>query len=127
MSHRPLMPPDTNLLQTWLALFRGINVGGHHRLPMRDLVSIFQSLGLKDSKTYIQSGNVVFRSAGSVNDKATARIVDSVEKRHAFRPHIHMMPAEDLFAVIQASPFDVDDLPRRCIVFFYRSSLMRRI
>ena len=45
-------------MNTWIALFRGINVGGHRLLPMKELA---RALGLEDMQTYIQSGNVVFR------------------------------------------------------------------
>ena len=49
-------------MTTWIALFRGINVGGRNILPMKELVRDLQSLGLEDVKTYIQSGNAVFRA-----------------------------------------------------------------
>ncbi|ULH14579.1 DUF1697 domain-containing protein [Deinococcus sp. KNUC1210] len=45
---------------TTVALLRGINVGGHHPVPMAALKSVFESLGLTHVQTYIQSGNVVF-------------------------------------------------------------------
>lgn len=44
-----------------VALLRGINVGGKNKIPMRSLVSIFTAAGCTDVKTYIQSGNVLFR------------------------------------------------------------------
>ena len=44
----------------WIALFRGINVGGNNLLPMKELVRQLESLKLKNVRTYIQSGNVVF-------------------------------------------------------------------
>ena len=45
-----------------IALLRGINVGGKNILPMKDLVTIFSGAGCGDVRTYIQSGNVVFRA-----------------------------------------------------------------
>lgn len=50
-------------MDTFVALFRGVNVGGKNSLPMKELVSIFESLGASDVRTYVQSGNVVFQSA----------------------------------------------------------------
>ena len=47
---------------THVALLRGINVGGRNRLPMRQLVEIFEAVGAREVRTYIQSGNVVFRA-----------------------------------------------------------------
>ena len=49
-------------MNTYIALFRGINVGGNNKLPMRELKDVLAGLGLHDVKTYIQSGNVVFQS-----------------------------------------------------------------
>ena len=47
---------------TCIALLRGINVGGSHLLPMKELKVLFEQNGCRDVQTYIQSGNVVFRS-----------------------------------------------------------------
>jgi uncharacterized protein (DUF1697 family) len=49
-------------MTTYVALFRGINVGGRNKLPMRQLLEILEGLGLTNIETYIQSGNVVFQS-----------------------------------------------------------------
>ena len=49
-------------MDTYIALFRGINVGGNNILPMVELVLVLEELGLSNIKTYIQSGNVVFQS-----------------------------------------------------------------
>ncbi|MED2801418.1 DUF1697 domain-containing protein, partial [Bacillus thuringiensis] len=46
----------------YVALLRGINVGGHKVIKMADLKRLFESIELKHVKTYIQSGNIVFES-----------------------------------------------------------------
>ena len=45
-----------------VALLRGINVGGKNRMPMKELVALFVDAGCEDVRTYIQSGNVLFRA-----------------------------------------------------------------
>jgi len=50
-------------MNTYIALLRGINVGGHKKTPMAELRSLLEQKGFKDVKTYIQSGNVVFQSS----------------------------------------------------------------
>lgn len=61
-----------------VALLRGINVGGHRKLPMAELRSLCESL---DVKTYIQSGNVVFRSAKNWRTVLKiAELLDELEK-----------------------------------------------
>ena len=49
-------------MTTFLSLFRGINVGGNHKVKMADLKELHEVLGLRDVFPYIQSGNVVFKS-----------------------------------------------------------------
>jgi uncharacterized protein (DUF1697 family) len=47
-------------MKTYIALLRGINVGGHKKLPMAELRTLLIRFGLENVKTYIQSGNVIF-------------------------------------------------------------------
>lgn len=50
----------------YVALLRGINVGGKNRLAMKDLVTIFEDVGCREVRTYIQSGNVVFKGSAEL-------------------------------------------------------------
>jgi len=52
-------------MNTWIALLRGINVGGKNVLKMKELVVLLEGAGCLDVKTYLQSGNAVFRNAES--------------------------------------------------------------
>ena len=51
-------------MTSWLALLRGINVGGRNRIRMSDLAECFEDAGYTDVRTYIESGNVIFRARG---------------------------------------------------------------
>jgi len=44
-----------------IALLRGINVGGHHKIKMADLKAMFEAMGMAEVVTYIQSGNVILK------------------------------------------------------------------
>ena len=92
-------------MQTWIALLRGINVGGHQRLPMQDLRTIFETAGSRNVATYIQSGNVVFNA--DIDNLAAFgdKIGDAVETGHGFRPDIHLLTANTLRAAIEANPY----------------------
>ncbi len=92
-------------MSIWIALIRGINVGGKNVLPMKELVRDFQSLQLEDVKTYIQSGNVVFRFSGTDGKTLGDRIADRIEQRHGFRPRVLAMTAGRFEAAIRANPF----------------------
>jgi len=59
---------------TYLALLRGINVGGKNKVPMSGLKKLLEEIGLEDASTYIQSGNAMFRS--SLAAKTIARKIE---------------------------------------------------
>ena len=76
-------------MKTWIALFRGINMVGRHRLPMKELVALLEGLNARDVKTYRQSGNAVFRHRG----KDAARLAGEDQRRD--REGIRIRAARD--------------------------------
>jgi uncharacterized protein (DUF1697 family) len=68
-------------MKTCIALFRGINVGGSNILPMKELVSLFQNLGFRNVRTYIQSGNVIFQSDENNIPQLKARICEEINRK----------------------------------------------
>ncbi len=88
-----------------VALLRGINVGGKNKLPMKDLAAIFAAHGASDVRTYIQSGNVVFRASKSVAAKLPRLAGEAIEARFGHRPPIVLRTREELLAVLSANPF----------------------
>ena len=113
------MPPEGEAhARTWIALFRGINVGGNHILPMATLREDLEALGLQQVRTYIQSGNVVFETAAE-KDAIGARIVERIEEHHGFRPAVLLLSREDLHAIAAANPFpEAVDEPKTLHVQF---------
>lgn len=97
-----------------VALLRGINVGGHGKLPMADLRTMLTDLGASDVQTCIQSGNAVFR--GDVTGDALS---DAIAARHGFRPAVLVLTAERLTAARNANPFpDATATPKALHLFF---------
>jgi len=92
-------------METFIALFRGINVGGYNILPMHDLRMQLEKLGLQRVQTYIQSGNVVFRSSHSDKEPLTASIRSSVNSTFGFDPLVMLLTRTELDRVIAANPF----------------------
>ena len=88
-------------MSTYIALFRGINVGGRNRLPMKDLVALMQAAGASDIRTYIQSGNVVY--AGLAENAITATTL--IEKQHGFRPEVMVLGDEEFNLAVRNNPF----------------------
>ncbi len=92
-------------MRTYIALFRGINVGGRNALPMKELVAILQDLGSNDVRTYIQSGNALFRSKESDVSRLSRRIRAAVNERRGFEPHVMLLELADLERAIRENPF----------------------
>ncbi|MBW3539968.1 MAG: DUF1697 domain-containing protein [Planctomycetes bacterium] len=104
---------------TWIALLRGINVGGKNLLPMKELVAIFEEAGCNHVETYIQSGNVVFRS--KERDAATlARTISrEVKSRHGFQPQVMLLTLNDIEKAVAGNPFpEAADEPKSLHLFF---------
>jgi uncharacterized protein (DUF1697 family) len=89
----------------YLALFRGVNVGGANKLPMKELALIFTESGCRDVRTYIQSGNVVFDAVAKTAAQAPAIISRRVRDRFGFEVPIVLRTAEEIGAVLLANPF----------------------
>ncbi len=92
----------------WAAFLRGINVGGKHKLPMSELRAFFAELGARDVRTYIQSGNVVFRAEEAVARELAADFERRAEARFGFPVPAVVRSAPELRAVLAGNPFLAD-------------------
>jgi uncharacterized protein (DUF1697 family) len=95
-------------MKTWIALFRGINVMGKNKLPMKDLAALLRGLKLRDARTYIQSGNAVFASTGTAAALA-ARIGAAIERQFGFRPYVVLLEERELAQAVAKNPFPEAD------------------
>lgn len=100
-------------MPTHLALLRGINVGGHHRLPMAQLRETVSGLGHTDVATYIQSGNVVF-TAGAQRTPAghATTLREAIERGFGFAPVVVVRAAQEWADVVTADPYPADVEPK---------------
>lgn len=92
-------------MKTYIALLRGINVGGNNSLPMKELVAILASAGARQIKTYIQSGNAVFQSGGKNLSQLSKKLAAEIKQRHGFEPHILILELEAIKKAIAENPF----------------------
>jgi uncharacterized protein (DUF1697 family) len=88
----------------YVALLRGINVGGKAMVPMADLREICTAVGCEDVVTYIQSGNVVL-SSPLRPPKLQASLAAAIAERFGFEPAVMIRTAEELAAVVDHNPF----------------------
>jgi len=92
-------------VQTCIALLRGINVGGKNKIRMADLSAFFERLKYRDIRTYIQSGNVVFRMSNGPSDKIAARIAKAIDDRFGYEVAVIARTAGQMRATVAANPF----------------------
>lgn len=90
----------------FVALLRGINVGGKNIIAMKDLVQTLESIGCTDVQTYIQSGNVVF-SGG--NEDWTRSIADTIQTQNGFEPAVLVMSKSKYMAITEIPPFPTEN------------------
>lgn len=88
-----------------VALLRGINVGGKNRLPMKELAAIFEESGCNDVRTYIQSGNVVFRADPTATEDIRSLISASILSRFGFQVPVVTRTDRELEEVVERNPF----------------------
>jgi uncharacterized protein (DUF1697 family) len=99
-------------MKTWIALLRGINVGGKHIVPMKELIKLLEANGFVNVKTYIQSGNVVLQSQTEPD-----KIGSLIEKRFGFKPSVLILSMADFKKAVANNPYKSDQ--GKTIHFFF--------
>lgn len=92
-------------MHIYVAFFRAINVGGKNPLPMKSLISILEGMGLRNVKTYIQSGNVVFRSTEKDTALLSTQLATAVKMHHGFEPQVLVLDRETVIGAQAGNPF----------------------
>jgi uncharacterized protein (DUF1697 family) len=103
---------------TWIALLRGVNVGGHRKLPMSGLREVLGDLGLDHVRTLIQSGNVVFESDVRPAARLERNIADGIEESFGFRPGCLVLDSASFRSALDSVPFSGTEDPGKIHLFF---------
>ncbi|HDR6314765.1 TPA: DUF1697 domain-containing protein [Bacillus thuringiensis] len=93
----------------YIALLRGINVGGHKVIKMATLKQMFESIGLKQVKTYIQSGNIVFKSEEDIIF-LKERIQSEIKNVFGFDVPVMLSAHDEFINIIKRCPYEADSL-----------------
>ena len=111
-------PTVTTGEQRYVALLRGVNVGGKNKLLMADLRDIFTAAGCAAVQTYIQSGNVVFEAAQDLAERVPEIVTRAIRRRFGYETAVVVRSSEELRQVVASSPFDTSSDPRFLHVAF---------
>lgn len=88
-----------------VALLRGVNVGGKNKLPMKDLAAMFEAAGCREVRTYIQSGNVVFRASKAVASRARRSVEAAIAKRLGKDVPVILRTVAEMREAVRENPF----------------------
>ena len=106
----------------YISLLRGINVSGKKKIKMADLKVLYENLGFKSVKTYIQSGNVVFEVVKSDISSLELKIEKAIKSKYEFNVEVQVLIKSDLEEVINNIPFEsinlIEEGSRVLVTFF---------
>jgi uncharacterized protein (DUF1697 family) len=101
----------------YIALLRGVNVGGI-TIRSAELREVFEQLGLTEVRTVLASGNVAFEADAATSDPLKARIEQALRDRFGYDAWIVLVTRDQLERVVEAFPFDASDASRQPYVVF---------
>jgi len=86
-------------------MLRGVNLGSHNKINMSALRALYESLKLEDPRTYVQSGNVIFRSKEKISPALAKKIQNAIERKFKCCPEVILRTTDELRSAIAATPF----------------------
>lgn len=90
---------------TYIALLRGINVSGHNKIKMTELKKLFIDLGYHDVLTYIQSGNVIFKSNIKESILIEDTIISAISRHFGYAIKVMVLNKNELTTIFDSNPF----------------------
>jgi len=93
------------MAERYLALLRGINVGGKNKLPMKDLTDLFVKAGCREVRTFIQSGNVIFSADPDRSTSLPGVITAGIAERFGLKVPVMLRTTDQLAYVVHNNPF----------------------
>mgnify|MGYP003117953361 FL=1 len=108
----------------YIVLLKGINVGGHKKVPMADLRNLLTTSGFKNVKTYIQSGNVILESATKDIAKIESDITAVILKHFGFEVSVLVKTRVDLERIFKASPFSEEKKKASYLSYFIKHQML---
>lgn len=95
-------------MNRWIALLRGINISGSKIMKMEALRALCTSLGWEEVQTYIQSGNIVFRSNETQREKLEEELENAIRSHFGYEVPVWVVSADELRSWLAQNPFAGD-------------------
>jgi uncharacterized protein (DUF1697 family) len=106
-------------MQKYISLLRGVNMTGHNSIKMAELASLYKDLGFTEVQTYIQSGNVIFKSSESEDDIRN-KIERGISEKFSYDIASMIRTVEGLEVLFSSNPYlkEADFDPAKMAVVF---------
>ena len=88
-----------------ISMLRGVNLGPHNRIKMDALRALYESLKLEDPRSYVQSGNVIFKTKEKNHSQLAKKIRDGIQKKFGCSPDVILRTTEEMRKAVAANPF----------------------
>jgi uncharacterized protein (DUF1697 family) len=110
---------------SYVALLRGVNVGGRALVAMSDLRTMLAELGFDDVQSLLQSGNLVFRGGARKPEQLETSLAGEIERRCGLRVDVMIRTAAEWAATIERNPYadEASRDPARLIVLFLKAAV----
>ncbi|MGB8889161.1 MAG: DUF1697 domain-containing protein [Candidatus Korobacteraceae bacterium] len=102
-----------------VALLRGINVAGKHQLPMKQLTEFFVEAKCAEVRTYIQSGNVIFKASAGLREELSQCISKKIEQRFGFTCPVILRTATQMAQTVRDNPFLRADMATQTLYVYF--------
>ncbi|MDQ3939981.1 MAG: DUF1697 domain-containing protein [Actinomycetota bacterium] len=117
----------------YVALLRGINVGGKNKVEMKRLKAVFEDAGMTSVRTYINSGNVIFSSTIRARARLAGLLEDAIARHFGFKIDLVVRDVKSMRSVVEAIPDHwTNDNTMKCDVMFLwddvaRASILKQL
>lgn len=103
-----------------ISMLRGVNLGPHNRIKMDDLRALYKSLKFEDPRSYVQSGNVIFRTKEKNSPQLAKKIQVAIQKKFGCCPEVILRTPDEMRKAVAANPFPerTKDEPSKVLVTF---------
>jgi uncharacterized protein (DUF1697 family) len=112
-------------VERYVALLRGVNVGGKNKIAMKSLAVLFSDASCHNVETYIQSGNVVFSADAKTAARVGAAICGQIQSQFGFQTHIILRSHQQLARIEASNPYS--DLEKCYVAFLAETPAAERI
>ena len=111
-------------MRTYIAILKGINVGGHKKILMADLRKLLSEIpSIEEVKTYIQSGNIAFKASEENSDILENVIQEKIANHYEFQVNTIVLSKEKLSGIIAENPYAQQDIKRLHCCFFKKEPI----